>query len=29
MNQEEYIDQRLDHQINWYSKKSSINQKIL
>ena len=27
MNQDEYIEQRLDHQINWYSKKSSINQK--
>ena len=27
MTQEDYIEQRLDDQINWYSKKSSANQK--
>jgi len=27
MTQEEYIEQRLNDQINWYSKKSSTNQK--
>ena len=27
MNQEEYIDLRLEDQINWYSKKSAVNQK--
>lgn len=28
MNQEEYIKDRVDDQINWYSKKSSYNQKM-
>jgi hypothetical protein len=27
MNQDEYIEQRLDDQINWYSRKSGVNQK--
>jgi hypothetical protein len=27
MNQEEYLSQRVDDQINWYDKKSMINQK--
>ncbi|TXD83220.1 DUF4231 domain-containing protein [Subsaximicrobium wynnwilliamsii] len=27
MNQEEYIEQRLDNQIKWYSAKSATNQK--
>jgi len=27
MNQDEYINHRLDDQINWYSRKSGINQK--
>jgi len=27
MNEQEYIEQRLDDQINWYSKKSALNQR--